>query len=188
MTSIQVAVVGSGRRLPSWRARRWKSAGCWPSEGACSCAAVSGASGGIRAGCQGSRRHHDRRAARRVPRGGEPWIDHAVATGIGHARNLAVVASGDAVIAVGGEWGTASEVAFARKLGRPVVLLGRGRRSTGRGSTGQRPLPRPWSLRCRSSAPERTVDLHEPASSMRRSRVSAPALSSGSLRLPHFGD
>ena len=54
------------------------------------------------------------------------WIDHAVATGIGHARNLAVVASGDAVIAVGGEWGTASEVAFARKLGRPVVLLGRG--------------------------------------------------------------
>jgi hypothetical protein len=30
------------------------------------------------------------------------------------------------VIAVGGEWGTASEVAFARKLGRPVVLLGAG--------------------------------------------------------------
>jgi uncharacterized protein (TIGR00725 family) len=54
------------------------------------------------------------------------WIDHAVATAIGHARNLAVVASGDAVIAVGGEWGTASEVALARKLGRPVVLLGAG--------------------------------------------------------------
>src|SRR3954467_2482918 len=30
------------------------------------------------------------------------WIDHVVVTGIGHARNLAVVASGDAVIAVGG--------------------------------------------------------------------------------------
>lgn len=34
------------------------------------------------------------------------WIDHVVVTGIGHARNLAVVASGDAVIAVGGGWGT----------------------------------------------------------------------------------
>jgi uncharacterized protein (TIGR00725 family) len=51
------------------------------------------------------------------------WIDHAVATGIGHARNLAVVASGDAVIAVGGSWGTLAEIGFARRLGRPVVIL-----------------------------------------------------------------
>jgi uncharacterized protein (TIGR00725 family) len=51
------------------------------------------------------------------------WIDYAIATGMGHARNLAVAASGDAVIAVGGEWGTASEIALARKLGRPVVVL-----------------------------------------------------------------
>jgi uncharacterized protein (TIGR00725 family) len=50
-------------------------------------------------------------------------VTYAVATGIGHARNLAVVASGDAVIAVGGEWGTLSEIAFARKLDRPVVAL-----------------------------------------------------------------
>ena len=46
-----------------------------------------------------------------------------VATGIGHARNLAVVASGDAVIAVGGKWGTLAEIAFARVLARPVVIL-----------------------------------------------------------------
>jgi uncharacterized protein (TIGR00725 family) len=52
------------------------------------------------------------------------WVSHAVATGIGEARNLAVVASSQAAIAVGGEWGTASEVALARKLGRPVVVLG----------------------------------------------------------------
>ena len=51
------------------------------------------------------------------------WIDISVATGIGHARNLAVAASGDAVIAVGGSWGTLSEIAFARRLGRPTVLL-----------------------------------------------------------------
>jgi uncharacterized protein (TIGR00725 family) len=51
------------------------------------------------------------------------WIDHAVVTGIGHARNLAVAASGDAVIAVGGSWGTLTEIGFAGILGRPVVIL-----------------------------------------------------------------
>ncbi len=52
-----------------------------------------------------------------------PYVSHVVATGIGEARNLAVVASGEAVIAVGGEWGTLSEIAYARKLGRPVVAI-----------------------------------------------------------------
>jgi uncharacterized protein (TIGR00725 family) len=51
------------------------------------------------------------------------WIDHVVVTGIGHARNLAVVASGDAVVAVGGAWGTLAEIGFARALGRPVVIV-----------------------------------------------------------------
>jgi uncharacterized protein (TIGR00725 family) len=52
-----------------------------------------------------------------------PYVSHVIATGIGEARNLAVVASGAAVIAVGGEWGTLSEIAHARKLGRPVVVM-----------------------------------------------------------------
>jgi uncharacterized protein (TIGR00725 family) len=51
------------------------------------------------------------------------WAEHVIVTGIGHARNLAVAASGDAVIAVGGSWGTLAEVAFAVRLGRPVVVL-----------------------------------------------------------------
>jgi uncharacterized protein (TIGR00725 family) len=55
--------------------------------------------------------------------GASPWLDHVVVTGIGHARNLAVVASGDAVIAVGGSWGTLAEIAFAQRLGRPTVIL-----------------------------------------------------------------
>jgi len=50
-------------------------------------------------------------------------VTHAVAAGVGQARNLAVVGSGDAVIAIGGEWGTLSEIALARKLGKPVVAL-----------------------------------------------------------------
>jgi uncharacterized protein (TIGR00725 family) len=52
-----------------------------------------------------------------------PYVTHAVATGIGQARNVAVVASGEGVIAIGGEWGTLSEIAFARRLGRPVVAI-----------------------------------------------------------------
>jgi uncharacterized protein (TIGR00725 family) len=51
------------------------------------------------------------------------WVDYVVTTGIGHARNLAVVASGQAVIAIGGRWGTLAEIGFARTLGRPVVVL-----------------------------------------------------------------
>jgi uncharacterized protein (TIGR00725 family) len=55
--------------------------------------------------------------------GANKWLDHVVLTGIGHARNLAVVASGDAVIAVGGRYGTLAEIGFALTLGRPVVVL-----------------------------------------------------------------
>jgi uncharacterized protein (TIGR00725 family) len=61
------------------------------------------------------------------------WIDYAIATGIGHARNLTVVASGDVVIAVGGRWGTLAELGFARVLGRPVVVLEPGWDVTGEG-------------------------------------------------------
>jgi uncharacterized protein (TIGR00725 family) len=60
-----------------------------------------------------------------------PWLDHIVVTGIGHARNLAVVASGDAVIAVGGRYGTLAEIGFALTLGRPVIVLEPGWRVEG---------------------------------------------------------
>ena len=72
------------------------------------------------------------------------WVDYAVATGIGHARNLAVVASGQAVIAVGGSWGTLAEIAFAVRLGRAVVILEPG-----------------WELDGvdRATSPEEAVDL-----------------------------
>jgi uncharacterized protein (TIGR00725 family) len=52
------------------------------------------------------------------------WVDHVVCTGLGHARNAVVVASGEAVIAVGGGFGTLSEIALALKMGKRVVALG----------------------------------------------------------------
>jgi uncharacterized protein (TIGR00725 family) len=51
------------------------------------------------------------------------FLSYAIATGTGHARNLAVVCSGDVVIAVGGEYGTLSEIGLALKVGHPVVAL-----------------------------------------------------------------
>ena len=50
-------------------------------------------------------------------------LAYSIATGTGHARNLAVVCSGDVVVALGGEYGTLSEIGLARKVGRPVVSL-----------------------------------------------------------------
>ncbi len=52
-----------------------------------------------------------------------PHCTHVVASAIGYARNLAVVASGEAVIAIGGEWGTLSEIGHARNFGKTVVAL-----------------------------------------------------------------
>ena len=51
------------------------------------------------------------------------WVSVAVPTGMGEARNALVVRAADAVIAVGGAWGTLSEIALARKTGKPVADL-----------------------------------------------------------------
>jgi uncharacterized protein (TIGR00725 family) len=58
-----------------------------------------------------------------APEDANPHCTHVVASGVGHGRNLAVVSSGEAVIAVGGEWGTLSEIGFARAIGRAVIAL-----------------------------------------------------------------
>lgn len=58
------------------------------------------------------------------PSAANAWIDTPVPTGMGEARNALVVRTGEAVVAVGGSWGTLSEIALARKMGRTVVLLG----------------------------------------------------------------
>jgi hypothetical protein len=54
---------------------------------------------------------------------GNPYLTYAIPTGLGYARNILVVRAADAVIAVGGRFGTLSEIAFARVDGRPVVGL-----------------------------------------------------------------
>lgn len=53
-----------------------------------------------------------------------PWVDLPIATGLGEARNLIIVQSSQAIIAIGGEYGTLSEIAFAMKFKIPVIAIG----------------------------------------------------------------
>ncbi len=52
-----------------------------------------------------------------------PYLTYAIPTNMGHARNLIIVHAADAVIAVGGSYGTISEAALALKLGKKVIAL-----------------------------------------------------------------
>ena len=98
----------------------------------------------------GGRRLH-RHHARGRPQPRRPDLTYSVCSAMGYARNLSVVASGDVVIAVGGAWGTLSEIALARNLGRTVVLLdswtvrppGRATRASPTASCGRARPPRP---------------------------------------------
>ena len=119
--AIQVAVIGSGRE----HEQRAEEVGRLLAERGCT--VVTGGRGEVMAAAARGAKSAGGTTIGIVP--GErradanEWTDHVVVTGIGHARNLAVVASGDAVIAVGGRWGTLAEIGFARVLGRPVVVL-----------------------------------------------------------------
>ncbi len=56
-------------------------------------------------------------------REGNSYLSFAVSTGLGEARNAVIARTADAVIAVGGEYGTLSEMALALKMGKPVIGL-----------------------------------------------------------------
>jgi hypothetical protein len=52
------------------------------------------------------------------------WVEIPIVTGLGPMRNMLVVDNGNVIVAVGGGFGTLSEVALARKTGKPVVAIG----------------------------------------------------------------
>jgi uncharacterized protein (TIGR00725 family) len=127
---------------------------------------VCGGHGGVmEAVCKGTSRHGgvsigllpgtDRGA-------GNPYLGIALPTGLGELRNGLVVRAADAVIAVGGSWGTLSEIALAVRTGKPVVTLGGWRLQRGdhgdhaaertyRGGTPSGPVP--------ADTPEEAVTL-----------------------------
>ena len=151
--AIQVAVVGSGGE---WEAAAEEVGRLLAERG---CTVVTGGLDEVMAAA-----HRGAKAAGGVTlailpgenrRAANPWADHVVVTGIGHARNLAVAASGDAVIAVGGSYGTLAEMAL-----RAAARAARGRargRAGGRGRRcAPRLRPRPSSSRYETSASRRS--------------------------------
>jgi uncharacterized protein (TIGR00725 family) len=58
------------------------------------------------------------------PSSGNPYLEVVIPTSLGHSRNAVIVQAGDSVIAVGGGFGTLSEIATALKIGRKVVGVG----------------------------------------------------------------
>ena len=55
--------------------------------------------------------------------GANPYLTVALPTGMGQSRNALIVTAAQSVIAIGGGWGTLSEIALAKRLGRPVITL-----------------------------------------------------------------
>ena len=86
---------------------------------------VCGGLGGVmEAACRGAREKHGTTVGILPDTGdGNQYLDIVVRTGLGHARNVVVVQSSDAVIAIGGSHGTLSEIAVALKAGIPVFGL-----------------------------------------------------------------
>ena len=88
---------------------------------------ICGGLGGVmEAVCKGAKSNNGRTIG--VLPGSSPedanmWVDNVICTGLGEARNLIIIKSSDAVIAVGGGYGTLSEIGFALKLNKPIIGL-----------------------------------------------------------------
>ena len=120
-----IAVVGPGRASEAELALAEEVGAAVADAGA---VLVCGGLGGVmEAACRGARSRRGRTVGLlpgldRAEANG--WVEIAVPTGLGEARNALVVRAADALIAIGGAWGTLSEIALGLKTGRPVIGLG----------------------------------------------------------------
>ncbi len=123
--ALYIAVIGGGGDVgPAHTAMAEKVGHAVADAGAV--LVCGGLDGVMEAACRGARRAggttvgilpgHDRASA-------NPYVDVAIPTGLGEARNALVVRAADAVVAVAGEYGTLSEIALALKAKIPVVGL-----------------------------------------------------------------
>ena len=123
--AVRIGLIGSGRSHPKWD--DWAEEigrGIAEAGGILVCGGTSGVmasaargarkAGGVTVGILPGA-HADE---------ANPFITIPIATGLGEGRNLLVVQSSDLLIAVGGGAGTLSEIGFALKLRKPLILLG----------------------------------------------------------------
>ncbi len=120
---VYIAVIGGSDIDPEPAGSPGKWGGRWRPGGG---ASVRGAGRGHgRGGPRGPRGR--RRQPGNPPRWGpgraNPYLTYTIATNLGHARNVLIAHSADALIAVDGSYGTISEAAIALKLGKPAIAL-----------------------------------------------------------------
>ena len=121
---MQVAVVGGGICSPDVRKTAARLGGLLAEKGHI---LICGGLGGVmEAVCRGAREAGGVTLGILPGEKGDanPYVSIAIATGMGHARNVIIVESCDVVIALPGEHGTLSEIALALKMNRPVISLG----------------------------------------------------------------
>lgn len=121
---IQVSVIGSSDPNPEFLPLAKEVGGAIASRGG---VLICGGLGGImQAAAQGAKEmggltigilpEYDKETA-------NPFIDIVLPTGLGHARNILVAATGDLIIAFPGSHGTRSEISIALKLGKTVCAI-----------------------------------------------------------------
>jgi uncharacterized protein (TIGR00725 family) len=118
---VHVAVIGASDASPAQREQAEAAGRRLAELGA---VVVTGGRGGVmEAACKGAKDGGGRTIG--ILPGDDradanPFVDVAIPTGLGEMRNALVVRAADAVVAIGGAWGTLSEIAFARRAGKPV--------------------------------------------------------------------
>jgi uncharacterized protein (TIGR00725 family) len=122
---FRVGVIGGSRPAPSFREAAFKVGRLIAEKGAI---LVCGGLGGVmEAACRGAKQAggftvgilpgNDRKDA-------NPYVDIAIVTGLGYTRNSLVAMNADVLIAVDGEYGTLSEIAYGHIFGKKVIGLG----------------------------------------------------------------
>jgi uncharacterized protein (TIGR00725 family) len=125
--SFRVAVVGAAEADDATYEVARKLGRCLADAGA---VVVCGGRSGVMEGVARGAREQGGRTVGILPgtdgEAANPWIEIPVATGLGEARNAVVARCAEAVVGVGGGWGTLSELALAAKMGVPVATVGPG--------------------------------------------------------------
>jgi uncharacterized protein (TIGR00725 family) len=120
-----VGVIGAGRCDAETRARAREVGSRLALSG---CVVATGGLGGVMQAASEGAAAEGARVVGILPgtstRDANPHVEIAIATGMGEARNAVLVNTCDGFVAVGGEYGTLSEIAFALKARKPVVSLG----------------------------------------------------------------
>lgn len=117
--SVQIAVIGPGNCTEDEYSAAETVGRIVAREGGIVC--CGGLGGVMEAACRGARTENGFTVGIVPDTGdGNGYLDVVIRTGMGHARNVVLVQSADAVVAVGGALGTLSEIAIALKSGRPV--------------------------------------------------------------------